>query len=420
MSDRDALLAAIRAQPDEDTPRLIFADWLDENDQPARAAFVRAQVELARTPPWEPFAVRCRWRAPEIVSGKPFRRELPPDNGLMVSWPDEPFRRGFGWALNVRVINLWSELAEPLFDREPIGRVAFWTGTLDNWTRIAASECVRNFREVELHASPIEPMLALRDKPAACGVTDIYFRRASGAGIPEVIEDLCLAPLGHTVRGLHFKVGYESLNELIDSINTRGPLERLSFAVMGITADHVRRLFTGPAASALTEFHLRNEPLGEGGAKALADGIPETLRDLTLAGVGIQANGLEALARCDRLTELRRLNLSTNPLTPRATRVLSLSHALAGLRSLDLSHCRIGDKGVRHIVASKFWSNLVELDLRFNPISAVGAKHLLDAPRAPDLTALVLSGASFSADTRAALTKRYGDALVFVATDVQA
>ena len=29
MSDRDALLAAIRAQPDEDTPRLIFADWLE-------------------------------------------------------------------------------------------------------------------------------------------------------------------------------------------------------------------------------------------------------------------------------------------------------------------------------------------------------------------------------------------------------
>src|SRR5439155_22125314 len=47
-SDRDALLAAIRAAHEDDTPRLAFADWLDENDDPARAEFVRAQVEFAR------------------------------------------------------------------------------------------------------------------------------------------------------------------------------------------------------------------------------------------------------------------------------------------------------------------------------------------------------------------------------------
>lgn len=32
MSDRDALLAAIAASPADDTPRLVFADWLDEHD----------------------------------------------------------------------------------------------------------------------------------------------------------------------------------------------------------------------------------------------------------------------------------------------------------------------------------------------------------------------------------------------------
>jgi len=48
MSDHDALLAAICAEPDEDTPRLVFADWLDEHDQSERAAFMRAQIELAR------------------------------------------------------------------------------------------------------------------------------------------------------------------------------------------------------------------------------------------------------------------------------------------------------------------------------------------------------------------------------------
>ena len=33
---------------EDDTPRLAFADWFDENDQPERAAFIRAQVEFAR------------------------------------------------------------------------------------------------------------------------------------------------------------------------------------------------------------------------------------------------------------------------------------------------------------------------------------------------------------------------------------
>lgn len=50
MSDRAALLAAIAAAPDDDTPRLVFADWLDEHGDHDRAALIRLQVELARLP----------------------------------------------------------------------------------------------------------------------------------------------------------------------------------------------------------------------------------------------------------------------------------------------------------------------------------------------------------------------------------
>jgi uncharacterized protein (TIGR02996 family) len=48
MSDEDALLAAIAAHPDEDTPRLAYADWLDEHDRPIRAEFIRIQCALAQ------------------------------------------------------------------------------------------------------------------------------------------------------------------------------------------------------------------------------------------------------------------------------------------------------------------------------------------------------------------------------------
>jgi uncharacterized protein (TIGR02996 family) len=48
MNDRNALLEAIFAAPDDDAPRLIYADWLDEHDEPAQAAWIRYQIDCFR------------------------------------------------------------------------------------------------------------------------------------------------------------------------------------------------------------------------------------------------------------------------------------------------------------------------------------------------------------------------------------
>src|SRR5688500_9073233 len=109
MSDRDALLRAICEQPDEDTPRLVFADYLGEHDEAARAAFIRGQVELALTPVWEPFAVRCKWQDADTATGAAFIPTLPKVDGFHVAWHDRPFRRGFGWWLLVRTLSEWTE-----------------------------------------------------------------------------------------------------------------------------------------------------------------------------------------------------------------------------------------------------------------------------------------------------------------------
>jgi uncharacterized protein (TIGR02996 family) len=49
MSEREALMRAICDNPDDDTPRLVFADWLDENGEPERAEFIRVQVNRSRS-----------------------------------------------------------------------------------------------------------------------------------------------------------------------------------------------------------------------------------------------------------------------------------------------------------------------------------------------------------------------------------
>ncbi len=70
MTAEDAFLAAIRAAPDDDTPRLVFADWLEEHGDAAasgRAELIRVQCELAR---WVPDLTRrtaLQARASELI-----------------------------------------------------------------------------------------------------------------------------------------------------------------------------------------------------------------------------------------------------------------------------------------------------------------------------------------------------------------
>lgn len=46
--DRQALYAAILADPSDDVPRLVYADFLEENGERERGEFIRVQVELAK------------------------------------------------------------------------------------------------------------------------------------------------------------------------------------------------------------------------------------------------------------------------------------------------------------------------------------------------------------------------------------
>jgi uncharacterized protein (TIGR02996 family) len=51
LTTEQAFLQAIREQPDDDAPRLIFADWLEDNrgtEGQVRAEFIRAQCALER------------------------------------------------------------------------------------------------------------------------------------------------------------------------------------------------------------------------------------------------------------------------------------------------------------------------------------------------------------------------------------
>src|SRR5580700_10339333 len=123
MTDHDALLAAIIAHPDEDTPRLAFADWLQENDDPDRGEFIRLEVELARTLPRfddEPRRQILLHRRGELL--KAHRQEwLGP---FLPHARDPSFERGFIASLDVSPQNFLLH-AGSWFAATPLRRVKF-------------------------------------------------------------------------------------------------------------------------------------------------------------------------------------------------------------------------------------------------------------------------------------------------------
>jgi uncharacterized protein (TIGR02996 family) len=94
MSVHEGLLATVTDQPDEDGPRLVYADFLeDQGDEAstARAEFIRLQIELARLSRSDPKGPPLRAREKELADRWAWEWAVPL-HGHVYEWV---FRRGF-------------------------------------------------------------------------------------------------------------------------------------------------------------------------------------------------------------------------------------------------------------------------------------------------------------------------------------
>ena len=123
-ADERALLNAIIADPDEDTPRLVYADWLQEHDRPERAELIRAQISLARSKDDDSAAQqRTLWqtrvRALLQTHSERWRKELP--TVPRVRWG--PFEHGMVESVTLK-IRSWTSIAyfdlTTLFEHAPL------------------------------------------------------------------------------------------------------------------------------------------------------------------------------------------------------------------------------------------------------------------------------------------------------------
>jgi uncharacterized protein (TIGR02996 family) len=117
----EPFLRAVCADPEDDTVRLAYADWLDENGDPDRAEFIRCQIACARAYS-HPKNPGCR-RAKQLLkenSGR-WRSDVPKLEGI--DWAG--FERGFIHRLSVR--DHWALPAslETAFGLSPIDYIKF-------------------------------------------------------------------------------------------------------------------------------------------------------------------------------------------------------------------------------------------------------------------------------------------------------
>jgi uncharacterized protein (TIGR02996 family) len=229
--EQEALLRAISAEPDDDTVRLVYADWLADHGQPERGEFVRLQCEHARSlRAGRPFA--GQEREEELLSrfGDFWEAEYPEVRG--VKWSG--FWRGFP-GVTVGSATTLVKNAAVLWGAAPIESVVIEKFDARGAAALAKCPQLGRFRvlEIKSYHSPAEGDEPLRPLLAAPALSGLW----------------CLAFSGNTHLGL------PAVELLADSPSLRS-LEFLTLRWCGITDDAARALAASPHLAKLRELDL--------------------------------------------------------------------------------------------------------------------------------------------------------------------
>jgi uncharacterized protein (TIGR02996 family) len=124
--DELALLKAVVSAPDDDLPRLVYADWLDEHGRPERAEFIRLQVAALSADTW---AARrdCKTAADYLLDQhrEGWFRELPRWVRMWYTtrWCERPdYCRGFVEEVAV-LASHFLRFGGQLLDRTPVAKL---------------------------------------------------------------------------------------------------------------------------------------------------------------------------------------------------------------------------------------------------------------------------------------------------------
>jgi uncharacterized protein (TIGR02996 family) len=313
MNERKGLLQAILADPEEDAPRLVYADWLEENGDEAdleHATFIRTQIERMRLAPDDDRQAELRHREESLHSGcaafeawrKKHTRHF---SGLDRS--GEPAKNGAGRY----------ERGFPVNVIAPKRRWPYWTlepKDLDEMARAFDRYPIREFSAFHfmgksgVETSPLERLAAW---PYLVRIRGVY---VGYDGPPAHVDDhgpgtqaLATSPHAQNLECLH--LGSMLFGDLdwkdLFAARCMPRLNSLSVPYgQGVWPRPVRRLATAPLGERLIRFNCIGCQIEGDDLLPLLDASP--LADLSVSVTDLTGWERTAVARTLRKFELRR------------------------------------------------------------------------------------------------------------------
>jgi uncharacterized protein (TIGR02996 family) len=298
MTPDEAFLADIIAHPDDDTPRLIYADWLDEHGQPERAEFIRTQIESAGLPEKSRRRTTLLRREADLLAEhqeewtRLLREGVDDEAEDEMDNDDFVWRRGFVEKMTVYESEPFVENARTIFNSTPL--LEIWFPDQEGYADLARCRYLQRLRVLDFTMSGLTSTFGPGVLLRSANLKNLVTLRLCGY---DDNAHLDVAAIQDLVRTPHLK----KLRHLDLSDNW--------FHNMGVIA--------------LCK------------AKCLAG-----LETLELEGVSMTDAGLAALAATPALAGLRSLNLKSNSFGEIGLRTLLDSPHLRGLTEIDLRDCQ--------------------------------------------------------------------------------
>src|SRR5262245_17112655 len=343
MIENEALSAAILADPDDDRPRLVYADWLEQHGQFDRARLIRVQIETARLPDDTEPPTALQVEEEQLLEA--CEKALPRLEGITFGG----FERGLASSVHAATPAAFRRHARSIAAVGLVRRVSF--DKPDDFAVLA--EVPAFARITELTVDVDRP--GFRDGDGSHSLNDelrILLESAHCPRLRSLRLDSCdLGPRGAKALGECPRM--DSLIELDLGDNYIGD-------------EGMAALAASPYLSALRFLRINLNNIGPPGVEALADSVSlgglEVLKLGEAGGDVIGPAAGVALGRSPYLTHLRELQLHDD-IGALGAAALAQSPNLAGLAELDLCTAR-GPDAARALAASPYLHRLTRLLLR--------------------------------------------------------
>ncbi len=328
----EVLLRAVLESPDDDAPRLAYADWLEKQGGAAvaaRAEFIRIQIQSARTPGDD---LRQReWVPRELRLIRKFQRHwlkaIPGYEQMYWGW-----QRGFVADVSCSASQFLTA-AEVLRSLEPIESVSLK---------------LLGKRARELFACP-----------HLAGIRFMHLRKPGEEGALELARCRSLSALNVLI--LEQGVGPVGAKALAESPHLAN-LTHLSLLQAGIDDAGVEAVAGSPFLRRLGELGLTHDTIGPVGARALAASPNLSgVTDLDLTSNQLGDDGLRLLLGSKHLMRLKGLKVGYNGITDPGAAVIAAWRGLVKFEVLDFRGNRLTDVGALAFARSKWTRNLRDL-----------------------------------------------------------